>query len=146
MSGLQLVCYENADTALAALEMRGHCARPFIPDTPGVYVLDWLFKQILYVGESTNLRRRLRCHERGWLLRRPGVCCRTLPCENHKQVETWLIEALRPALNGVSDRERRHREESPEETVSRLRKEAHAKLRHADALEAWGRQKFGRVA
>jgi hypothetical protein len=30
--------------------------------------------------------------------------------------------------------------------VARLRKEARAKLRHADALEAWGRRKFGRTA
>lgn len=30
--------------------------------------------------------------------------------------------------------------------VARLRKEARAKLRHADALEAWGLRKFGRAA
>jgi hypothetical protein len=178
----------DATTALRLLNSAQH--EFWFPRMPGIYVFDDL-KGIVYVGESHNLRRRLTKHERGYLRKAVGVRCRIVPCSNHKEVERWLIAALRPRLNGRSyvrghlrqiarqllrqrfepddqtlsvqhelwpDLQPRYPKASSPKTeepeyvllehmtredidynVARLRNEANAKLRHADALEAFGR-------
>ncbi len=68
------------------------------PDrVPGVYAF-WIGELCLYVGESTNLKQRLAGHPKKRQL--PGSEIRWLACTNHKQVEKWLIETLRPVHNG----------------------------------------------
>lgn len=97
----------DAANALEILNrITDHCW--WYPKKPGVYVFDDA-ERILYVGESQNLRRRLLHHERGHLRRSIGVRCRIIACANHKQVEKWLIKALHPSLNGVSEFRRQQR-------------------------------------
>jgi hypothetical protein len=134
------------DKALA-LERLKSCEHSWLfPELPGVYVFEGM-EGILYVGESSNLRRRLEKHERGYLRRSTGVSCLVIPCRNHKQVECWLIDELKPILNGVSEERRIYFHEKEvlpapvitDKKIMRLRREGRAKLAHADALEAWGR-------
>ena len=61
--------------AVASLESANDLYPCLPPRLPGVYVFDGM-AGALYVGESRNLR---------------------------KQVERWLIDELKPSLNGVSE-------------------------------------------
>lgn len=92
----------DAGEAISLFSKAEHCPSSDYPDCPGVYVFDGI-KRVLYVGESKNIRRRLKKHERGYLRRSIGVRCLIIPCANHKQVESWLIIALCPSMNGVSE-------------------------------------------
>ena len=88
--------------AVASLESANDLYPCLPPRLPGVYVFDGM-AGALYVGESRDLRNRLRGHERGYLRRQVGVRLRMIVCRNHKQVERWLIDELKPSLNGVSE-------------------------------------------
>ncbi|HEX3587826.1 MAG TPA: hypothetical protein VH024_17635 [Candidatus Angelobacter sp.] len=105
MSSTELIRYDTMCRAVVALDAQQHHCFQY-PESPGVYVFDRL-GTTLYVGESKNLRHRLTHHPRGYLRRSVAVRCRILPCLNHKQVEKWLIEALRPTMNGVSEEKRK---------------------------------------
>jgi hypothetical protein len=72
--------------------------RELLPAVSGVYVFE-AYGRVLYVGESRNLQKRLSNHPRGHLYEIPCSILKLIPCCNHKQVERWLIEALRPELN-----------------------------------------------
>ena len=61
---------------------------------------------VLYVGESVNIKKRLATHPWRHLLEE-GAEIFTIPCKNHKQVEKWLIYALTPSLNGKTIETRR---------------------------------------
>jgi hypothetical protein len=118
----EMARYVSASAAIAALELRQlHCF--FFPEWPGVYVFDGAMGETLYVGESHNLRHRLTHHERGYLRRSVGVRCRILPCSNHKQVEKWLIKALQPSLNGVSEGVRRRLLSAPSKSPEQADRE-----------------------
>jgi hypothetical protein len=69
-------------------------------NTPGVYAF-WDGERCMYVGESRNLRARLASHPRKKQLKACSI--RWLACENHKQVEGWLIEECKPVCNGASE-------------------------------------------
>ena len=121
MSG-ELVRYANRSQAMAALTaMEEHCF--WFPELPGVYVFD-RFDETLYVGESRNLRKRLKTgHERGYLRRTVAVRCRIVVCSNHKTVEKWLIEELKPSLNGVSEERRLRGARAPIKTPLQIDQE-----------------------
>lgn len=87
----------DAAYAIASWRKSGHTF--IFPRCPGVYVFEGFEDEILYVGESHNLHKRLITHERGFLRRSIGVRLYVLPCINHKQVERWLITELRPRWN-----------------------------------------------
>jgi hypothetical protein len=139
------------DEAMASVSNAEHTG-VWYPECPGVYVFDGI-EGVLYVGESSNIRQRFKTHERGYLRRTIGVRCLVVPCLNHKQVEKWLIDALKPSMNGQRLFRPRQRvylaqltEADVRYNVARLRKEAEAKLKHADALEIWMQNKFGDTA
>ena len=94
--------YESADALVDAFT---HYAQDYKknkpPEIPGVYAF-WLSKgRCLYVGESQNLRHRLRSgHSRRKEF--PKCSIQWLGCENHKTGELWLIEAFMPIRNGVT--------------------------------------------
>jgi hypothetical protein len=54
---------------------------------------------VLYVGESVNIKKRIASHPWRHLIK-DGADIYTIPCKNHKQVEKWLICELSPSLNG----------------------------------------------
>jgi excinuclease UvrABC nuclease subunit len=128
MSG-ELVRYANKARALDALAaVRTHSF--WFPELPGVYVFD-RFDETLYVGESRNLRARLKTgHERGYLRRTVAVRCRIVVCSNHKAVEKWLIAELKPSLNGVSEERRRRIMRAPVKTVQQIDREFGAAWDH----------------
>lgn len=72
-----------------------------LPRTSGVYVIS-LKDEILYVGESVNLRRRVSENRHNKFLNLPGSSLRFVECKNHKEVERYLIETLKPSLNWKS--------------------------------------------
>ena len=83
--------------ANAADVYRLHAQEGRCPEAPGVYAF-WEGDVCRYVGESRNIRKRLATHDRSWPLRDCRV--RWLACDDHKAVESWLIEALKPTDNG----------------------------------------------
>jgi hypothetical protein len=78
------------------------------PDSPGVYVFRDADRRSLYVGQASNLRRRLRGHfgDRRWRALRP-IMARVADVEWQivgSEIEGWLREAilirtLRPVAN-----------------------------------------------
>lgn len=91
----KLVRYEAARTALADRNITHE--KP--PAKPGVYAL---FKdgECMYVGESTNMKKRLQKHER--ITQVPGCEIRFHACDEHKQFEKLFIKDLLPVKNGIS--------------------------------------------
>jgi excinuclease UvrABC nuclease subunit len=71
------------------------------PAAPGVYLLDDARGRPLYIGQSVNLNRRLETTRH----RRRASRIRIIQCENHAEVEAWLIQELQPALNVTGKRE-----------------------------------------
>lgn len=69
------------------------------PSQPGVYAF---FKdgKCMYVGESKNLKNRLRGHERRAQIH--GCEIRFHACDEHKEFEKLLIIELQPKKNGTS--------------------------------------------
>jgi hypothetical protein len=96
----QVDAIPNIAAALERLKQATHCF--WFPSSPGVYVFEGM-DGYLYVGESKNIRKHLHHHSRGYLRRSVGVRCLVIPCRNHKEVERWLIRALKPSLNGTSE-------------------------------------------
>jgi hypothetical protein len=52
-----------------------------------------------------------------------GARLRVIFCRNHKRVEKWLIEALKPSLNGVSEDRRRQKMRAPHKTAEQADRE-----------------------
>lgn len=88
---------ETIKDALDALHRQPHCTD--VPALSGVYTFEasgvtW------YVGESVNLKNRLSTHEFDIYLRKAAnLKLKVLVCSNHKEVERWLIDALKPPFN-----------------------------------------------
>lgn len=77
-----------------------------LPREPGVYVLRHR-EEVLYVGESTNLRLRWMAHELRAFIALPGVSLSYARSEDHKHEEGRLIAELRPSMNGMRPCDRR---------------------------------------
>lgn len=110
------------DAAITVYTSAQHCI--WLPPVSGVYVLENMSSgEVHYVGESRNIRRRFAGHTRAYLRRTPCVVTKVIACRNHKQVEKWLIGALRPTLNGVSEQMRKFKEAAslcPQPTIDEL--------------------------
>lgn len=70
-----------------------------LPKVSGVYVLSCA-DEVLYVGESTNLRTRWLGHDYAGFIGLSGVSLHYIKCADHKQIEKDFIKCLRPAFNG----------------------------------------------
>lgn len=70
-----------------------------LPTCPGVYVLSCI-DEVLYVGESTNLRARWAGHDYSGFVGIKGVNLHYIKCTDHKKVEKTFIRCLRPSFNG----------------------------------------------
>jgi len=89
--------FQSAWCAYSEHALSTDVCRP--PLLPGVYGA-WIGEECMYIGESRSLRKRLGSHERKHMFK---VCdVRWLVCLNHKQVEKWFIENLRPPHNGIT--------------------------------------------
>jgi hypothetical protein len=109
--------------AIEMIAAAEHFPRLWLPHLPGVYVLDdMVLGTVFYVGESYNLKRRLTSHPRRYLYME-GARLRVIFCRNHKRVEKWLIEALKPSLNGVSEDRRRQKMRAPHKTAEQADRE-----------------------
>jgi hypothetical protein len=81
----------------------------FLPDSPAVYALVGKKKKILYVGQSSNIRKRfLSGHHNFFLFLREGVTCLKyciVPSDATKQdrelIEAAYINYISPPLNGA---------------------------------------------
>lgn len=97
---LSITRYESSEDVVFAcqfLAVELNMRRP--AETPGIYTF-WRGRDCVYVGRSGNLRQRLNNgHPRRKEM--PDCIVKWLPCQNHKQVERWLIEKLRPSGNGL---------------------------------------------
>jgi hypothetical protein len=71
---------------------------------------------VLYVGESVNIKKRLATHPWRHLLEEGSVIY-TIPCKNHKQVEKWLICALAPKLNWKTIETRRAEQDARKKII-----------------------------
>lgn len=124
-----LVKYDQARIALAACRnvdeikdisdkseaMRLYALQSkLLPSNPGCYIFVKC-SEVLYVGESANIKRRIAKHPWRHLLK-DGAEIYTIQCKNHKQVEKWLICALSPLLNGKTI-ERRGIEEAARKKI-----------------------------
>ena len=68
-------------------------------DIAGVYAI-FHKTQCIYIGESSNIKRRLSQHDhRGWFYV-PHVQLFWFQCNNRKYIEKKLIELCQPLLNG----------------------------------------------
>ena len=70
-----------------------------LPKSSGVYVLS-CDDEVLYVGESTNLRKRWASHDYSSFIGLRGVSLYYMECSDHKEVEKCFIKSLRPSFNG----------------------------------------------
>jgi len=97
---------------------------------------------LVYIGCHLELRQIARSQLRGRFERDPGES------EQHK---LWPdLQARYPVLRGGEEPEYVRLEDLTQTdvgyNVARLRAEGNAKLRHADALEAWGRSHWTSAA
>lgn len=70
-----------------------------LPEIPGVYIFRYR-DEVIYVGESRNLRTRVLSHCSGdHVYGVPGVQIAWFATTDHEAVEKELIAALRPRLN-----------------------------------------------
>ena len=70
-----------------------------LPKCPGVYVLSCT-DEVLYVGESSNLRTRWVGHDYSGFVGLIGVSLHYIKCKDHKKIEKDFIKCLRPSFNG----------------------------------------------
>jgi excinuclease UvrABC nuclease subunit len=100
-SGGDLVIAQMGRAMVALAEAKTtQDAKQIAPKKPGVYFVVTTTK-CLYIGESKNLRERLATHNHKGLMKCAHVVTEWFECGDRKNVESDLIERLRPLLNGV---------------------------------------------
>ena len=84
----------------------------FVPETPGCYILSTMYDEVLYIGETNNLRRRMSEHLDDsritgrtylglatWFNFRELPCERTYPTEQNMLSQFTFKEGRWPLLN-----------------------------------------------